>query len=691
MHAMRVLVALAAIASVANAFVLLPHAGFVPAATPVLRRSALVSPRSGAARFAASSPVVPLLRAGRAGLALRMAGASEAVIDVEGERVAVPQGPKIPITLLSGFLGSGKTTLLREMLQNKGGLKVGVIVNDIAAVNIDAKLIISDGQKQKSVEIGGELIDTSDVMQLENGCACCSASDELLESLLKLLVVAAEKGEMYDRVIIESSGVSEPKNVRQTFFMMAAQQHPAFDYATLQNMVTVVDAGNFLNMYQSGASLEMRPDLVEEDSLETNANRRVVELLTEQIEVADYILLNKADMVDAPTMTRLQTVVKALNPGAEVSACSFGKVGADIVLGSKRKSWVAERDDEDDFRASASAVVAPAPGTRAAAEKEALAAEKCVDTECKDESHGHSHSAVAKEEECKDTECKDESHGHSHGAVAKVEECAEPECKDESHGHSHAKAEVACVEEACTDPSHAHSHAKAEVACADETCTDPSHSHGDSHAHTHEKTPEEKWGISSFVYFRRRPFSPARLKKAILQLPISGNSEATEGDWKVLSDPGSATAVDKASPLHRVIRSKGFVWLANNHRDPLYWSHAGQFFDLKDFGMFWAATPAEWWPSDAQSLNQIGADWGGATGEFGDRRQEVVFIGLDLDQEGISKIMDDCLATDEEMEEYKKLAGMKPDRVSLDFSTTPPTPIDLENKNREPRTQGRRV
>jgi G3E family GTPase len=107
------------------------------------------------------------------------------------------------------------------------------------------------------------MIDTSDVMQLENGCACCSASDELLQSLLKLLVVAAEKGEMYDRIVIESSGVSEPKNVRQTFFMNAASQHPAFDYAKLQNMVTVVDSGNFLSMYQSGASLEMRPHLVE--------------------------------------------------------------------------------------------------------------------------------------------------------------------------------------------------------------------------------------------------------------------------------------------------------------------------------------------------------------------------------------------------------------------------------------------
>ena len=321
----------------------------------------------------------------------------------------------------------------------------------------------------------------------------------------------------------------------------------------------------------------------------------MVELLTEQLEVADYILLNKADMVDSTTMDRLKQVVSALNPTAEVVACEFGKVGKDVVLGSSRKSWVAERDDEDDFRASASAIVAPAPNTRAAAEMEAHGQSHshdaaCADPECKDESHGHSHSHDAA---CVDTECKDESHGHSHSHDAA---CVDPECKDESHGHSH---------------SHAHTES-----CSDPTCTDESHGHSHSHSHSHEATPEEKFGISSFVYLRRRPFAPSRLKKAILKLPISGNSEATEGHWKIISDdtardkarpslcslahaaPARCTASEhcagcaQASPLHRVIRSKGFVWLANNHRDPLYWSHAGQFFDLKDFGMFWVRSGA---------------------------------------------------------------------------------------------------
>jgi hypothetical protein len=104
-------------------------------------------------------------------------------------------------------------------------------------------------------------------------------------------------------------------------------------------------------------------------------------------------------------------------------------------------------------------------------------------------------------------------------------------------------------------------------------------------------------------------------------------------------------------------------------------------------GLAQASTPAEWWPSDAQSLNQIGADFGGEQGEWGDRRQEVVFIGLDLDQKGIEAQLDECLATDAEMEEYRKLATQKPDRCKLDFSTSPPTPIDIPRQAPAPRAK----
>ena len=272
-----------------------------------------------------------------------------------------PMEDKIPITILSGFLGAGKTTLLRTMLQNRKGLKVGVVVNDMAAINIDAKLVKSDSTRPKgdptmidSPNLGG-LLDTSDVLELQNGCACCSASDELLMSVMKLLLVSAEREEPYDRIVIEMTGVGEPKNIRKQFFDAGWASHPALEYAELKNMVTVVDSANFLHSFESADAVIDRPDLVEEESQMGAAERAIVDLLTEQVEVADYVLLNKADLLDKAKLTKVHALVSALNPSADVISCTYGQVELDVVLGSKRDRWVADKDDEDDFRLSVQA------------------------------------------------------------------------------------------------------------------------------------------------------------------------------------------------------------------------------------------------------------------------------------------------------------------------------------------------
>jgi G3E family GTPase len=589
---------------------------------------------------------------------------------------------KIPITLLSGFLGSGKTTLLREMLQNKGGLKVGVVVNDMAAINIDAKLVKSDSTRPKGDSVlGGGLLDTSDVLELQNGCACCSASEELLSSVMKLLLVSAEREEPYDRIVIEMSGVAEPKNIRKQFFDAGWGGHPALEYAELKNMVTVVDSANFLRSLESAEAVFERPDLFEEDSALKAADRAIVDLLTEQVEVADYILLNKADTVDDGKKEQLHAIVSALNPGADIITCTYGKVDLDVVLGCQREKWVADADDEDDFRVSVRAA--------AEAQKTAVAtgvADKAVAAEAS-ASHGHAHShesGAHSHDACQDEECTDASHGHSHGEKATAHShdhgaepagCADDECADPSHGHGNAEL----------SHGHAHSHeahsheAVAASACADPECTDESHSHGHAHAHSHDSadlSPQDKFGISSFVYSRRKPFHPERMKKLIARLPVSSGQDKAGLEGWVVPELATAAEQGRENPLRNVIRSKGFVWVSTYHRVALYWSHAGQFFDLKDFGMFWAATPLKYWPRETAERAQVIADFGMGD-RWGDRRQEIVFIGVGLDQAKIEAILDEALLDDQEMLEYEKNAVEFPDKVKMDWTTSPPIPMDV--------------
>ncbi len=223
---------------------------------------------------------------------------------------------KLPVTVLSGFLGAGKTTVLNHILNNRDGLRVAVIVNDMSEVNIDAALVRDGGANLSRTQ--------EQLVEMTNGCICCTLRDDLLNEVRKL----AEQ-DRFDYLLIESTGIAEPLPVATTFEFRDENGRSLSDVARLDTMVTVVDAASLLVDYSSDDFLADRGDTAGDGD-----NRTLVDLLVEQIEFADVVILNKTGSATTEHLDAARKIVVALNPDARLIETDFGRVALRDVLGT---------------------------------------------------------------------------------------------------------------------------------------------------------------------------------------------------------------------------------------------------------------------------------------------------------------------------------------------------------------------
>ncbi|KAH9890718.1 P-loop containing nucleoside triphosphate hydrolase protein [Xylariomycetidae sp. FL2044] len=547
------------------------------------------------------------------------------------KKESIPDKP-LPVTLLSGFLGSGKTTLLQHILKSEHGLKIAVIVNDIGSINVDAALIKRSNHRLTRTE--------EKVVELQNGCICCTLRGDLIEELVHL----ADLGS-FDYVVIESSGISEPQQVAESFdgslsetMLQLGSVDDGLDEKTLKLLkrvvkaggtekfayidttVTVIDAFTMLNDFHTEQLLSgRRSDVVPEDE------RTVSDLMVDQIEFANVILLNKTDMVPAEDLKTVRGLVSTLNPDAVLYETTFGKIDVTKILKTKLfnlekaqqgQGWLMDAVKMSFMQVNGQNKLTPNPETEEYNVNKhsyhkfrpfhpqrlwELFYDKFIIRQGEDE-----------DEQGEDTEMKDDAEAEAD--------------KDEPMGDSSGED-------------------------SNDWATEGGSQDGDE-----EEDEEVVEGFFDGLFDGLNPIDEP------------GDHDDEYKSWEPPSDQVCLANKKKHPLFARLFRSKGIIYLATRPHCTGSWQQAGAMLTVGPGEPFFVAIPEEEWglPKEAhEEISKLVKNGG----RWGDRFSQIVLIGERLDIPGLTEALDRCLLTDDEfarweavMEKAEKM-GLSPGQI----------------------------